>query len=233
MITHLPATGRGLTKLSWLTSFHSFAFNTFYDPERVHFGPLRVLNDDRVEPGAGFGAHPHDNMEIVTYVLEGALEHRDSTGGHGVIRAGDVQRMRAGTGITHSEYNNSENELVHFLQIWFFPDTEGLPPGYEQKTFTRVQRMNTLLAVASPEIKGPTVHVQQDATMFLAAIEKDRALDRTIDEGRGVYVLLLAGLLDVNGRILEPGDAIALQDEPSVTMRALREAELVLFDVHL
>lgn len=233
MTTLYPATTRGLTKLSWLTSFHSFAFNNFFDPTRVHFGPLRVLNDDRVEPGTGFGAHPHDNMEIVTYVMQGALEHRDSTGAHGIIRSGDVQRMRAGTGIVHSEYNNSETEPVHFLQIWFFPDTDDLTPGYEQKSFTRADRMNTLLPVASPRMDGPGVHIQQDATMFIAALEAGNTVAHSIPAGRGVYLFVVGGNLTANGTALESGDALEVVDERSLDITASKDTEIVLFEVGL
>lgn len=233
MLTHYPAATRGLTKLGWLTSYHCFSFNTFHDPARMHFGPLRVLNDDRVEPGGGFGAHPHDNMEIVSYVMQGALEHRDSTGTHGVIRAGDVQRMRAGTGIVHSEYNNSTTDPVHFLQIWFFPDTDDLTPGYEEKSFVRDDRLNTLLPVASPRMDLGGVHIQQDATMFISALDAGRDVALPIAKGRGAYVYLISGAATVNGTAIAAGDAATVIDEPRMTIAATAASEIVAFDVEL
>ena len=192
MIRIRKNTTRGVTKIGWLTSYHSFSFNRYYDREYVHFGPLRVLNDDIVVPGAGFETHPHDNMEIVTYVLRGALEHRDSTGTQGVIRAGEVQRMSAGTGIMHSESNHSKNEPVHLLQIWFFPDKEDLSPEYEQKSFSTEQRLNVLLPVASGKKDTGGVFIHQDAGMSVSRLEILHTLKYPVSERHIIPVVPLA-----------------------------------------
>ena len=217
--------------MGWLTSYHAFSFNRFYDPERIHFGPLRVLNDDFVMPSSGFGDHPHDNMEIVTYVLSGALEHKDSSGGHGIINAGDVQRMRAGTGIVHSEYNNSETTPVHLLQIWFFPQHNGLTPGYEQLSFKREQRLNTLLAVASPDLEADGVHIQTPATMYISLLEKDKSVTHKLAEDHGAYVYLINGEMEINGAAMKTGDAATVVGEKEITLVSSGDAEMVVFDI--
>ena len=224
---------RGRTKLGWLTSYHSFSFNQYYDPEHLHFGPLRVLNDDTVMPGTGFGAHPHDNMEIVTYVLEGALKHQDSLGTSGVIRTGEVQRMTAGTGIVHSEYNASDVEPVHFLQIWFFPDQRDLTPSYEQKRFTKDQNKNLFLPVASGQRGLGGVFIHQDVTMYVSSLEASRELTHRLDNERGAYLFVADGSLRINDTSVSKGDAAKVYNEQDVSIQAIVNSEVVLFDLLL
>jgi redox-sensitive bicupin YhaK (pirin superfamily) len=224
---------RGRTKLGWLTSYHSFSFNRYYDPANVHFGPLRVLNDDTVMPGTGFGAHPHDNMEVVTYVLDGVLRHRDSTGTDGVIRAGEVQRMTAGTGIEHSEYNDSDTAPVHFLQVWFLPNREGLTPSYEQKGFSKEQRRNVLLPLASGQKGQGSLLVNQDVTMYVSSLDAARELIHEIGSKRGVYLYLVEGKLSAGDVRLAKGDAVKVTQEKHIQVRADADAEFVVFDVPL
>ncbi|HEY3065989.1 MAG TPA: pirin family protein [Methylomirabilota bacterium] len=233
MIEIRPAAERGLTKLPWLTSHHSFAFNQYYDPAHESFGPLRVLNDDTVAPGTGFGTHSHRDMEIVTYVLDGALEHRDSTGGHGVIEVGEVQRMTAGTGVAHSEHNASATAPVHFLQVWFLPNRRGLTPGYEQKRFGEEQRRNVLLPVASGRTDGPGVFLNQDVTMYTSRLLAGHEVLHTPAPARGAYVFVVSGTARVNGVKVGSGDAAKVSGEAGVTIAADADAELVLFDVPL
>jgi hypothetical protein len=233
MVEIRPAGERGLTKLAWLTSYHSFSFGDYYDPTHESFGPLRVLNDDTVEPGGGFGTHPHRDMEIVTYVLDGALEHTDSTGGRGVIRAGDVQRMSAGTGVAHSEFNHSRVDPVHFLQVWFFPDRRGITPSYEQKSFADERRDNALVPVASGRKGGDTVFLNQDVTMYIARLESGRTVTHTLAPGRGAYVFLVDGRARVNDAKLSGGDAARATGEAAVSVAADEDGEVVLFDVPL
>ena len=233
MIDIRPAAERGLTKLPWLTSHHSFAFNDYYNPAHENFGPLRVLNDDTVAPGTGFGTHSHRDMEIVTYVLDGALEHRDSTGGRGVIEAGEVQRMTAGTGVAHSEYNASPTAPVHFLQVWFIPNRRGLTPGYEQRRFGEEQRRNVLLPVASGGKGGADVFLNQDVTMYTSRLLAGREVAHTLAPARGAYVFVVDGAVRVNGVKLATGDAAKVSEEAQVTIAADGDTELVLFDVPL
>ena len=224
---------RGRTKLGWLTSYHTFSFNRYYDPANVHFGPLRVLNDDLVMPGTGFGAHPHDNMEVVTYVLDGALRHRNSTGTDGVIRAGEVQRMTAGTGIEHSEYNDSDTAPVHFLQVWFLPNREGLTPSYEQRAFAKKERRNVLLGVASGQKNQSSLLVNQDVTMYVSSLDTGRELVHDIGSRRGVYLYLVDGKISVGNVQLAKGDAVKVTQEKCIQVRADANSEIVLFDVPL
>jgi len=233
MIDIRPAAERGLTKLPWLTSYHSFAFNDYYDPAHESFGMLRVLNDDTVAPGQGFGTHSHRDMEIVTYVLDGVLEHRDSTGGRGVIESGEVQRMTAGTGVAHSEQNASATAPVHFLQVWFLPNRRGLTPGYEQKRFALEQRRNVLLPVASPAKDGPGVFLNQDVTMYTSRLVAGREVTHAPAPGRGAYVFVVEGAARVNGVKLGTGDAAKITGESQVTISADRDTELVVFVVRL
>ncbi len=231
MITIRKAGERGSTRMGWLTSYHSFSFNRYYDPEHIHFGPLRVLNDDFVAPGTGFGMHPHDNMEIITYVLAGEVEHRDSTGTHSVIRAGDVQRMSAGTGVVHSEYNRSADEELHLLQIWLLPYKRGLAPSYDQRTFDAARRRNTLLRVVDGDARGDALAMHQHASMFVSSLETGNTVEHAIETGRGAYVFVAAGAATVNGVLLGTGDAAMVRDEISLAISAQETAELVVFDL--
>ena len=224
---------RGRTQLGWLNSRHSFSFGKYYDPKHVNFGPLLVLNDDVVMPGTGFGMHSHDNMEIVTYVLDGTLEHRDSMGTKGLIGEGDVQRMTAGTGISHSEYNASAEKPVHFFQIWFVPNQQGLTPSYEQKNFSSEQRRDNFLPVASHRKDLGGVVVNQDVAMrigsFDAAVEKQMSLDVS----RGAYFHIIEGKVRINGVTAGPGDAVMVKEESQLTLTSLEKSQILFFDVPL
>lgn len=224
---------RGTTEIGWLHSKHSFSFGDFFDPSHTQFGPLRVLNDDIVEPGQGFGRHFHRDMEIVTYVLKGALEHRDSTGARGVIRASEVQWMSAGYGVEHSEFNHSKTEAVHFLQIWFLPNKKNLRPAHDQRSFTKEDRTNVLLAVASGGEAARSLRINQDVTLYVSALQESHTVTHKIEAQRGAYLYLVEGEAEVDGKALSKGDAAQIAEERSITIRAAQDAEIVLFDVPL
>ena len=221
---------RGHANFGWLNSHHTFSFGHFYDPNHMGFGHLRVINDDQVSPGKGFDPHGHQNMEIISYVLEGALEHRDSIGNGSVIRPGDVQRMTAGTGIRHSEYNHSKTDGVHFLQIWVMPEEDGLEPGYEQKHFGD-ERRGTLRLVASREARDGSVKIHQDVDLFATILEAGDVVTHQPDDGRQVWVQVAGGDIKLNGEQLHAGDGAAISDEPLVTIEATSRAEVLLFDL--
>jgi redox-sensitive bicupin YhaK (pirin superfamily) len=222
---------RGHVNHGWLDSYHTFSFGGYYDPALLGFSDLRVINEDRVQPGRGFGAHSHRDMEIVSCVLEGALEHRDSMGNSSVIRPGDVQRMTAGTGVTHSEYNASSTELVHFLQIWLLPDRSGYPPGYEQKYFSPEEKRNRLRLIASPDGRDGSVSIHQDAYLYSALLDAGAVVVHEFARGRKGYLHLVRGAATVNGRRLQGGDGVMIQGEPRIALRADEEAEALLFDL--
>lgn len=222
---------RGRTRLDWLDSRHTFSFGTYQDPRFGGFRSLRVINDDVVRPAGGFGAHPHRDMEIFTYVLEGALEHRDSLGNGSVIRAGDLQRMTAGTGITHSEFNASSEEPVHFLQIWIVPETSGLAPGYEQRSFADHELRGRFRVIASPERAGKSVGIHQDARVLAARLDPGTESGYVVPAGRHTWLQLVRGAVEVNGGRLEAGDGAAVRDEPELGIRASGVAEVLLFDL--
>jgi len=234
MITIRKSEDRGQAHHGWLNSSHSFSFADYYDPEHMGFGPLRVINDDYVEPGQGFGTHPHRDMEIISYVLEGALEHKDSIGGegsHSVIRPGDVQRMTAGTGIRHSEFNHSNDERVHFLQIWILPDRTGLKPGYEQKSFAAEKRLNTFCLVASQNGRDGSLTIHQDADVYTTTLEAGAEIKHTIPDNRRVWIQMAKGSVLINGQPLKTGDGAAISDENEITVTARDDSELLLFDM--
>jgi redox-sensitive bicupin YhaK (pirin superfamily) len=224
---------RGRTAISWLNSYHAFSFGQYYDPRNTHFGPLRVLNDDVIKGGGGFGSHGHDNMEIVTYMLEGELEHKDSMAHTEVIHTGEVQRMTAGTGIIHSEYNHSATVPVHLLQIWFLPDAYNLEPSYEQKRFSLDQRRNVLLPVASKDKSLGGVFINQDATMFISHLDAGRELTQPVSDGRGLYLYMISGEVSANGESASTGDAVKASGLDRLTIKANQDTEFVLFDVPL
>ncbi|MCX8009899.1 MAG: pirin family protein [Ignavibacteria bacterium] len=224
---------RGLTKTDWLESYHSFSFNSYYDPKNTRFGSLRVLNDDIVKPGQGFGLHPHDNMEIVTYVLEGAIEHQDTTGAKAIIQADEVQRMTAGSGIYHSEYNHSKERPLRLLQVWFYPNEKNLTPSYEQRLFKKVERRNKLLLVASGEKTDTALFINQDAKMYVSNLENGNTLSFKIESDRGIYLYLADGEIGVNGIALSKGDAIKVWDENEILIKSVDNSEFVLFDVKI
>ena len=222
---------RGHAQHGWLDSFHSFSFADYHDPAHMGFGPLRVINEDRVQPGQGFGTHGHRDMEIISYVLEGELAHRDSLGNGSVIRPGDVQRMSAGTGVRHSEYNASDKDPVHFLQIWIEPDERGIEPGYEEKRFEEAAKRGQWRLIASRDGREGSVRIHQDADLFVTRLEPDESLTHEIGEGRRAYIHVIRGDARVNGTRLTGGDAIKLQDEREVRVDDARAADILLFDL--
>lgn len=233
MIEVVKSTDRGKTLMGWLESYHSFSFNRHYDPDNVQFGPLRVLNDDKVQPDAGFSMHPHDNMEIVTIIIKGALEHQDSMGTKEVIRENEVQRMTAGSGIMHSEYNPSNTELVHLLQIWFIPNKRSLTPSYDQKKFSPELRKNKWLKIVDGENINGIISINQDAKIFLSDLQKGNELSYPASNGRGLYLYLIDGNIKINDMLLNTGDAVKISDEEELRVSAQQDSNLVLFDVNL
>ena len=222
---------RGYADHGWLKSYHSFSFAGYHDSEHMGFGPLRVINEDRVAGGAGFGPHPHQDMEIISYVLSGSLEHRDSMGTGSVIRAGDVQRMSAGSGVLHSEYNHSSDDPVHFLQIWIQPDRIGIEPEYEQTTIPETAKRGRFRLVASPDGRNESMRINADAFMFAALVDGAERLDYAIAPDRKIYLQVVRGSLKANDAELETGDAIKIRDEESVTIENGCRAEVLLFDL--
>jgi redox-sensitive bicupin YhaK (pirin superfamily) len=231
MIRIRRAAERGQFDHGWLETRHTFSFAGYRDPEHMGFRSLRVLNEDRVEPGQGFGTHPHRDMEIVTYVLAGALEHRDSMGNGSIIRPGDVQRMSAGTGVTHAEFNASRTDPLHFLQIWILPERAGLPPGYEQRRFHDAEKQGRLCLVASPEGADGAVTVHQDARILASRLSPGQEVTHRLAPGRHAWVHVAAGTLELDGRRLSAGDGAALSAEPAVALRGVEDAEVLVFDL--
>ena len=231
MIVLRRATERGHADHGWLDSYHSFSFADYYDPRHMGFGALRVINEDRVQPGRGFGTHGHRDMEIISYVLEGGLAHKDSMGNGSVIRPGDVQRMSAGTGVTHSEFNASDKEPVHFLQIWIEPAARGIRPSYEEKKFDDASKRGRLRLIASPDGRDGSVTIHQDAFLYAALIDAAESVAFDSRPGRKVYVHVIRGAVEVNGQPLSGGDAIKLTGESAVRITNGREAEILLFDL--
>ena len=232
MITLRPGSERGLADHGWLRSFHTFSFADYFDPAHMGFRALRVINEDRVAPGKGFGTHGHRDMEIISYVLEGALAHKDSMGTGSVIRPGDVQRMSAGTGVTHSEMNGSKTEGVHFLQIWIIPERQGIAPGYEQKTFSDDDKRGRLRLVASPDGRNGSVTIHSDQLLYAGILDEGASASLALDEGRHAWVHVAKGAARVNGHDLAAGDAAALTDEPSVTVEGVKGGgEVLVFDL--
>ncbi len=231
MIALRKSDDRGHANHGWLDSYHSFSFADYHDPDHMGFGPLRVINEDRVQPGMGFGTHGHRDMEIISYVLEGALEHRDSTGTGSVIAPGDVQRMSAGRGVQHSEYNASRTELVHFLQIWIEPNVTGIPPSYEQKRIAPERMRGRLAVIASRDGRDGSVTIHQDATVYATLLDGNGPLRHTLVPGRHAYVHVARGRVDVNGVTLGTGDAAKLTGESAVEFSRGMAAEVLLFDL--
>ncbi|MCC7547081.1 MAG: pirin family protein [Burkholderiales bacterium] len=231
MITPRRATDRGHANHGWLDSHHTFSFADYYDPRETGFGPLRVINEDRVQGGKGFGSHPHRDMEIISYVLEGALEHKDSIGTGSVIRPGDVQRMSAGTGVLHSEYNASPDSIVHFLQIWIQPDRRGVAPSYEQKHFPVEQKRGRLRLVASPDGADGSVSIHQDARVYATVLDGADEVVHPLASGRRAYVHVARGSVEVNGQHLTAGDGARIESEPELRLGHAQQAEVLLFDM--
>lgn len=234
----IKSSDRGYADHGWLKSFHSFSFANYYNPQRMGFGPLRVINEDRIAGGTGFGTHGHRDMEIISYVLDGELAHQDSMGNGkpggenaGVIRPGDVQRMSAGTGVMHSEYNHSKEGETHFLQIWIMPDRQGVEPGYEQKHFAEAEKRGRLRLVASPDGAEQSVSIHQDARLYAGLFNGDERTELPLVDGRLSYVHLVRGELTVNGEALKSGDALQIAKEDKLVIEGGRNAEVLVFDL--
>lgn len=222
---------RGTASFGWLRSQHTFSFGHYYDPAHMNVGPLRVINEDRVAAGRGFDPHSHKNMEIISYVLDGALEHKDSMGNGSVLRYGDVQRMSAGTGVTHSEYNGSKTEPVHFLQIWVIPGEAGGAPGYEEKYFDADSKKGRLRLIASNDGRDGSVSLRQDAAIYATILDGAQRVDHALQPGRQAYVQVARGQVTVNGVALAAGDAVHVAEEAAVALQDASDAEVLLFDL--
>jgi redox-sensitive bicupin YhaK (pirin superfamily) len=231
MLTLRKSGARGHADHGWLQSYHSFSFADYHDPEHMGWGNLRVLNEDRVAPGMGFGTHAHRDMEIISYVLSGELAHKDSIGNVKSIPPGDVQRMSAGSGVTHSEFNFSQDQTTHFLQIWILPTFKGITPGYEQKTVPPGEKRGRLRLVASPDGAQGSVRINADARMYAGLFDGAESAQLALDPARKSYVHLVRGTLTVNGQALGAGDALLLQDEGRVEVAAGKDAEVLVFDL--
>ncbi len=225
------AAERGHANHGWLDTYHTFSFGSYHDPAHMRFRALRVMNEDWVEPGQGFGTHPHRDMEIVTYVLEGALEHRDSMGNGEVLRPGEFQRMSAGTGITHSEFNPSDSERVHLYQIWLLPERKGIEPSYEQKQFPAEQRHNRMQLVASRDAADGSLLIHQDARIYLATIDDGHTITHDLPPGRYAWLQVLRGAVSLGGHELEAGDGVAIENTEQLRIESTRDAEIMLFDL--
>ena len=222
---------RGYADHGWLKSYHTFSFADYFDPDHVEFGPLRVLNEDRVQPGAGFGTHGHRDMEIISYVLAGALAHQDSIGNGSTIRPGDVQRMSAGSGVQHSEFNGSKTEPVHFLQIWIQPNAHGIEPSYEEKRFSDADKRGRLRLIASPDREDGSVLIHQDARVYAGLLDGTEQATLAVAPGRRIYIHVARGAVTAGGIGLDAGDALKLTDTEALTLEAARSAEVLAFDL--
>jgi redox-sensitive bicupin YhaK (pirin superfamily) len=231
MITVRSADARGHAEHGWLSSHHTFSFANYYDPRFMGFRALRVINEDHIQGGTGFGPHPHQDMEIITYILEGALQHKDSMGNTAVIRPGEVQKMTAGTGVVHAEHNAQPDADTHLLQIWILPDRQGLKPGYEQKTFAPALEAGGLVLVASPDGRDGSIVLHQDATLSLARLQPGTGFTLHPARGRGIWVQVVRGSVRAAGRDLVAGDALAAEDEASLEVTASTNAEVMVFDL--
>jgi quercetin 2,3-dioxygenase len=232
MITIRPAQDRGNANFGWLDSHHTFSFGEYYDPNHMGFADMRVINEDRVTPGKGFATHGHKDMEIISYVLEGALEHKDSIGTGSVIRPGDVQRMSAGTGIQHSEYNASKSEPVHFLQIWILPQQKGIEPGYEQKNFTIAEKRGKLRLVGSCDGRDGSITIHQDINIYAAVLPESESVSHDFATGRVAWLQVARGTVQLNDKTLVAGDGAAIIQESLINLKGtVQDAEVLLFDM--
>ncbi len=230
-LTLRRAEERGGANLGWLNSKHGFSFGHYFDPNHLGFGPLRVINEDRVAPGGGFPTHPHSDMEIISYVLDGALEHRDSLGTGSVIKPGDIQRMSAGTGVRHSEYNASKTDPVHFLQIWIVPERDGLDPSYEQKTFSIEDKRGVLRLIGSRDGRHDSIVIHQDVSLYASVLRQGESVVHDVREGRGIWVQVTAGQLTVNDVDVKAGDGLSIAEAGQLQATADVQAEFLLFDL--
>jgi redox-sensitive bicupin YhaK (pirin superfamily) len=231
MITVRKGSDRGYADHGWLRSFHTFSFADYHDPAHMGFGALRVINEDRVQPGAGFGTHGHRDMEIISYVLDGALEHKDSMGNGSVIRPGDVQRMSAGRGVLHSEFNPSDESVVHFLQIWIEPNLRGISPSYEERRFDASAKRGRLKLIASPDGRDGSVTIHQDASVYAALLDGSERATHSLATGRRAYVHVARGRVTVNSQPLEAGDALKATETGTLVFENAHRAEVLLFDL--
>ena len=231
MIIIRPAQARGAVNIGWLDSRHTFSFGEYYDPSHMGFATLRVINEDKVTPGKGFPTHAHRDMEIITYVLSGALEHKDSIGTGSIIRPGDVQRMSAGTGIRHSEFNASNTEPVHFLQIWMLPEQTGIEPSYEQKNFAEAEKRGNLRLVGSRDGRDRSITIHQNVDLYATVLEKGEAVSHTLAENRVGWLQVARGAVQLNDRTLSAGDGAAIAQESVLRLQAIAPAEILLFDM--
>lgn len=231
MMDIIQSETRGSADHGWLRAKHTFSFADYYDPQRVEFGTLRVINEDRVAPGKGFDTHPHRDMEIITYVIDGAIEHKDSMGNGTIITPGEVQRMSAGTGVLHSEFNHSQDKELHLLQIWIYPERNGLMPGYEQTRFPREEKLNRLRIVGSRDGRDGSVTIHQDVDLYASILEPGNELTLDLRTNRKVFVQLIRGEIEANGQSLSAGDGAALVGEEVVKFVAASEAEFLVFDM--
>jgi quercetin 2,3-dioxygenase len=231
MLEIRKASERGYADHGWLRSFHTFSFADYYDPRHMGFGPLRVINEDRVNPGKGFGTHGHRDMEIISYVLEGALAHKDSMGTGSTIVPGDVQRMSAGSGVLHSEFNHAQDEVTHFLQIWIEPNVRGIAPEYEQKHFDAASKRGRLRLVASPDGRDGSVRIHQDACLYATLLDGAERVSHALADGRHAYVHVARGKVTANGQPLEAGDALKASSTKEIVLENGQGAEVLLFDL--
>ena len=231
MITLRPSQERGHVTHDWLNTYHTFSFDQYYDPKHMHFRSLRVLNEDVIQPGMGFGMHPHQDMEIVTIVLEGALEHKDNMGNGSVIRPGDIQRMTAGTGVLHSEFNPSKTEPTHLMQIWIFPEKKGLEPGYEERTFDQDTQRGRFSLIAARDPRDGAVKIHQDAELYFARLDAGETARHELKPDRHVWLQVAKGEVKLNGTSLQAGDGVAVKEEKLIEVSAAQPSELVLFDL--
>jgi redox-sensitive bicupin YhaK (pirin superfamily) len=231
MITVRKSKERGHANHGWLDSHHTFSFASYQDPNHTGFRDLLVINEDRVVPGAGFGTHGHRDMEIVSYVLEGALEHKDSLGTGSVLKPGDVQRMSAGTGVRHSEFNSSKENSLHFLQIWITPKEQGIKPAYDEKRFSSEEKKNRLRLIVSPDGKDESLRINQDVSIYASVLDEGKIVDLELKKGRHAWIQVASGAVEMNGIILEQGDGAAISEESKMVLRARLPSEFLVFDL--
>jgi redox-sensitive bicupin YhaK (pirin superfamily) len=231
MIDIIHSDSRGFADHGWLKSKHTFSFADYHNPSMMGFASLRVINEDWIEPGQGFGTHPHQDMEIVTYMIDGALEHKDSMGNGSVIRPGELQRMTAGTGVFHSEFNHSDEDQAHLLQIWILPERNGLQPGYEQKLFPSEDRRNRWRLVGSRDGRDGSLTIHQDLNLLSTQIDADTGLNYDLQDARSGFLQVVSGTVEIDGQTLAAGDAAAMQDQDMLVVHATDDAELLLFDM--